>query len=177
MIITDGYFLEKIAEHSKTRLDCTASTKSYPPFEEKRATKPHNPTAKSDAIKVGALVMYFNDVPERFKASLKRKASKSLTIKGKNLSSIFVPDIGSGFAYGDCKGTSDALLFVFHNFNVIDGRVEMGAKLEIFVARGYSKDCKALYNAFADGELDGEVEIIRKRATEPLQTGVNPKSL
>lgn len=36
MIITDYYKFEKTALLSASRMDCVASTKSYPEFEEKR---------------------------------------------------------------------------------------------------------------------------------------------
>lgn len=44
MILTDYYCFERLASKSKTRLDCTASTMSYPEFEEKRCTKPQRAT-------------------------------------------------------------------------------------------------------------------------------------
>ena len=37
---------------------------------------------------------------------------KAISIKGNNLSSVFVPMPNSGLGYGDVRGTDDALLFV-----------------------------------------------------------------
>ena len=164
MILTDYYRFERLASKSKTRLDCTASTMSYPEFEEKRCVKPQRATEKRDATNVGDLVVYYGDVPDSFGGDVHRKANKSLTIKGKNLSSIYVPDPGTNFAYGDVRGTADALLLVLSNFEVVNCTVQQGAKLEIFIARGKSKDCKPLYNLLCDGELDEEMEQLKDEA-------------
>lgn len=164
MILTDYYRFEKVALKSKLRMDCTASTHSYQEFEEKRATKATDATAKRDATEVGCLVVYFGDVPDNFGGNVHRKADKALTIKGQNLSSIFVPDPESGFAYGDFKGTNDALLFVFQNLNTVDGRIQASGGIEVFVARGKSKDRVPLYNLLTDGGLNEEMEALREQA-------------
>lgn len=39
MILTDYYKFERVAKIAKHRMDCTASTESYPEFENKRAIK------------------------------------------------------------------------------------------------------------------------------------------
>lgn len=164
MILNDYYCFERLASKSKTRLDCTASTMSYPEFEEKRCTKPQRASEKKDATSVGDLVIYYVDVPNSFGGDVHRKANKSLTIKSKNLSSIYVPDPNNNFAYGDVRGTADAILLVLSNFKVINGTVQQGGKLEVFIARGKSKDCKPLYNLLCDGELDEELEHLRALA-------------
>lgn len=46
MIITDYYKFEKTALLSGTRMDCVASTKGYPEFEDKRKTRGNKQTAK-----------------------------------------------------------------------------------------------------------------------------------
>ena len=117
-ILTDYYRFERIATKSKTRLDCVASTGSYPEFEEKRATKAYRATDKRDATDINALVIYFGDVPNIFGGDVHRKADKAITIKGKNLSSVYVPDPATPYGYGDVSGTTDALLFVFDNLEV-----------------------------------------------------------
>ena len=164
MILNDYYCFEKIATKAKMRLDCTSSTASYPEFEEKRCTKSKRATEKHDAIPMGGLIAYYGDVPKNFGGDVHRKASKSLTIKGNNLTSIYVPDPSTNFAYGDVRGTADAILFIFSNFKVINGVVQDGSKIEIFIARGKSKDCKPLYNLLCDGELDEEIELLRANA-------------
>lgn len=168
-ILTDCYRFEKVASKSKTRLDCTASTRSYPEFEDKRATKPTKANDRRDETKVGDLVIYLGDVPERFGGNAQRKADKSLTIKGKNLSSIYVPDPTNNFAYGDVRGTTDALLFIFDNLVIVDGCIISGG-LDVFVARGKSRDRVSLYNLLCDGELDEEISSLREmtKAWKPL---------
>ena len=162
-ILTDYYRFERIAAKSKTRLDCVASTESYPEFEEKRATKAYRATDKRDATEAGALVIYFGDVPEQFGGDVHRKADKAITIKGKNLSSVYVPDPATSYGFGDVRGTTDALLFVFCNLEVSDGII-LGGGVEVFVARGKSKDRVPLYNLLTDGELDDEMNELRQRA-------------
>lgn len=169
MILTDYYRFEKVATKAKMRLDCTASTKSYPMFEQNRATKPRKASERFDATAVGDLVVYFGDVPNTFGGNVHRKAGKSLTMKSNNLSSIFVPDPALNIAYGDVRGTSDAILLVFEGFDVVNGKPRQGAILEIFIARGKSKDRVPLYNLLSDGELDEEMCLLRERATKPSQ--------
>lgn len=163
-ILTDYYKFGRVATKAKSRLDCVASTESYPEFEEKRATKATRATEKKDATNIGDLVIYYLDVPEQFGGNVHRKADKSITIKGKNLSSIYVPDPSSGLAYGDVKGTADALLFVFDGLEVVNGAIQAGATIEVFIARGKSKDRVPLYNLLSDGELDEELNDLRRRA-------------
>jgi len=141
-ILTDYYKLERLPEtKSKTRLDCTASTQSYNELEMLR-NKKHE------------LFMYFGDVPENFKADVKRKADKALT-KTKNISSVFVPNVSLPFAFGDIINTPDALLMVYNTDYTI---------IEIFIARGQRNNRLALYNLLTDGELNEEIEILRGRA-------------
>lgn len=163
MILTDYYRFERIALKSKTRMDCTASTRSYPEFEEKRATMAKRATEKRDATNIGDLVIYYGNVPDQYGGNVHNKADKSITIKGKNLSSVFVPDPESGFAYGDFKGTTDALLFVV-GLAVVNGVIQAGGYIEAFIARGASKDRVPLYNLLADGGLDEEMEYLRQQA-------------
>ena len=163
-ILTDYYKFSRVATKSKTRLDCVASTASYPEFEERRATKATRATEKRDATNVGDLVIYYGGVPECFGGDVHRKTDKSITIKGKNLSSVYVPDPSNNLAYGDVRGTADALLFVFDSVEVINGLIQAGATVEIFIARGKSKDRVPLYNLLSDGELDEELNDLRQRA-------------
>lgn len=163
MILTDYYKFEKKALRAKTRMDCTASTMSYPELEEKRATKAIKASEKRDATNVGDLIIYYCDVSERFSGNIQDRAGKAISIKGNNLSSIFVPEPNSGLAYGDFRGTNDALLFVI-DLHTIDDAIQEGGVIEIFIARGASKDRVPLYNLLADGGLDDEMEYLRKQA-------------
>ena len=162
-ILTDYYKFCRVATKARLRLDCVASTESYPEFEERRATKATKATEKRDATNMGDLVIYFGDVPEQFGGDVHRKADKSITIKGKNLSSVYVPDPSNNLAYGDVRGTADALLFVFDGVEVVNGVIQAGATVEIFIARGKSKDRVPLYSLLSDGELDEELNDLRQR--------------
>ena len=172
MILTDYYRFERVATKSKHRLDCTVSTESYPEFEEKRAPQARRATENRDLINIGDLIVYYHDIPQKFGGDVHRKAGKSLTIKSNNLSSIYVPNPTSNLAYGDVRGTSDAILFVFHNFEVVNGIVVAGGAVDVFIARGKSKDRHALYNLLSDGELDEEMEILKARANNKGFTNV-----
>lgn len=158
MILTDYYRFEKKALKSKTRLDCVASTGGYNELEEMRADKDFKGSKTRDGIKEGDLIIYLGDIPETFVCDVHRKADKCITAKGRNVSSVYVPDIESGLGYGDFRGTEDAVLFKFEDLAVKDGRIQEGSVLEMFIARGKSKDRVALYNLFADGGLDEEMK-------------------
>jgi len=164
MILTDYYRFERTKFKSKTRLDCVSSTKTYPQFEEKRAETNTKETSKIDATNIGDLVIYYGNVPERFSANAKRKAGKSISLKGKSISSVYVPDPESEFAYGDFKGTKDAILFCLKDVSIVDGWVQKGCTLEIFIARGRSRDCLPLYNLLCDGGLNEEMQNLRQKA-------------
>ena len=144
MILTDYYKAEKLPESkSKLRYDVESSTGNYEPLE----------TLKN---KKGELFFYYGDVPDNFNSHVKRQAEKCIT-KGKNISSVFVPDITLPYAYGDVRGTLDAILIIFNgNYSVI----------EIFVARGQRNNKKGLYTLLSDGELKFEIEILRKNAEQ-----------
>lgn len=174
MIITDYYKFTKLPEQkSKLRLDCLQSTKSYNSFEEKRATRVQRTTEHRDAIDLGNLIIYYGDVPDRFGGDVKRKASKSISIKGNNLSSVYVPDVANNYGYGDMRGTTDALLFIFDNFDVIDGKIQAGAILEIFICRGMRENHSQLYNLLCDGELDEEIATLRAQTVTEKVTQTN----
>lgn len=162
-ILTDYYKFERKALIAKTRMDCTASTKSYPEFENKRATKAIKASEKRDATNAGDLIIYYGDVSNKYGGNIQDKAGKAISIKGNNLSSVFVPEPNSGLGYGDVRGTDDALLFVI-DLHTIDDAIQAGGTIEIFIARGASKDQVPLYNLLADGGLDDEMEYLRKQA-------------
>ena len=164
MILTDYYKFEKIAGSiSKTRIDCTASTRTYDNFEGLRARRSSKRTGKRDEIAAGSLFIHYSDVPTGFGGDVHRKADKCLS-KGGNISSVYVPNVTEEIGFGDMKGTTDALLFVFHDCDFTDGRVKDGAQIEVFVARGQSKNKGNLYILLSDGELDAEMEQLRKKA-------------
>ena len=57
---------------------------------------------------------------------------------------------------------------MFHNLKIIDGVIQAGTIIEVFVARGKSKDRVPLYNALSDGELDEEMDALRARVTKSV---------
>lgn len=85
MILTDYYKFEKIAGSiSKTRIDCTASTRTYDHFECLRARRSSKRTGKRDEIAAGSLFIHYSDVPTGFGGDVHRKADKCLS-KGETL--------------------------------------------------------------------------------------------
>ena len=173
MIITDYYKFEKTALIAKCRMDCVASTHSYPEFENKRKTKATKQTAKRDANIIGSLACSYNKA-DYIGGDARRKADYSVSMGSKNLSSVFVPDVALSYAFGDVQGTTDAILFVFGDgFGVTDGRVNQGCTFEVLICRGQSKNCQALYNMLCDGELDEEIATLRKQAVTDLVTPVS----
>lgn len=147
MILTDYLCFEEKRVIKSHRLDCTLSAGGYEPIENKK---------KIGRDKVVRLYCYLNGVPDSFSANAKRKADIAITDGANNWSSIYTPQAESPLmGYGDMAGTDDALLFLFST----DYK-----KMEVFVVRGGKNNQKMLYTMFADGELDEEVEYLRKQA-------------
>ena len=157
MILTDYYkyqrkevFKKDGTLKSKNRLDCTASTKSYPDFELKS-------------------FVYIGENTHT-KAGVKRKSDLALTSgAGKHITSIYKPDLERGFAYGDVKGTADLLLFVTTNFSIAaDGTITDSAAVEVFICRGKKFDKNAVFNLLTDGELNNEIAQFRAAVTKSV---------
>ena len=165
MILTDYYRFERVAIKAKHRMDCTASTESYPEFENRRVTKAQRKTEKRDAIKIGDLIIYWG-APGHIKADKERKPDRSITIKSDNLSGVYnwSCDGDCWFAYGDFNGTADALLFIY-KVKEVNSTIQEGSVIEIFVARGKANECNTLCNDYSDGVLDDEMNYLRKQAT------------
>jgi len=142
MILTDYYKFVHLPDCKSTmRRDCVCSTQSYNDFECLRN-------------KQGNLFVYFGDVPNQFGGDVHKKADKAIT-KTKNISSVFVPDITQNSAFGDVKGTYDAILII-NNKDY--------SELEVFVARGYKNNRLNIWQNFIAGEYDFEIENLRKNA-------------
>jgi hypothetical protein len=146
MILTDYYMLERLPEFLKNRtprFDCTASTGEYPPFED---------IASKSRVK--RFFCYFNGLPNSFSENARNKAERCIT-NTKNISSVFIPILNKHWlGYGDVKGTQDALLFVF---------LWDYSRMEIFVARGHKNNQKRLFNLLYDNELMEEMDKLRNR--------------
>lgn len=174
-ILTDCYIFKRVATKSKTRLDCVASTESYPEFEEKRATRKMRTTEKRDGTNIGDLLCYFGK-NDNIKCNGVRKTEYSISMGSKNLSSVFVPDPSNNYAYGDVNGTADALLFIFEGFDLINGEIQAGATLKVYIARGQSKNRIPLYNLLSDGGLDDEMKDLQERAVPKSVTLNEPQN-
>lgn len=142
-------------------------------MEDLRGVKTCKETQKSDALNKGDLKIYVGKTPANFDCIIERKADLSVTIGRKNLSQIYAPSLGNKYAYGDVNGTTDAIIFVQKNLQIISGAIEQGAILEVFICRGMLNNQVALYNMACNGELDEEMEMIRKKATPDIFLG-NP---
>ena len=151
MTLTDYYKFERLPDNTtKSRLDCTASTKSYDAFEAKGnvyITKPDN----------------------YVKTSYKRKADLAMS-KGTNpVSSIYRPNLQSNFGFGDVRLTTDLLLFVFSDFSIdADKRIASGAVVEVFICRGKRNNANEVYHLLNGGELDGEINALRRSVTKSV---------
>ena len=163
---TDFYRFERIAQKAKHRMDCTASTESYPEFENKRATKNCKGNNTRDEIKIGDLIIYWVASDSHIKAHRKRKADRSITIKSNNLSSVYnwkyIED-DYWVAYGDFKGTTDALLII-HRVKEIDATIQAGSIIDVFIARGKSNECHLFCSLYEEGAFDEELNILREQA-------------
>ncbi len=151
MILTDYYRFEKQqGQKSKLRVDEVISTHSYNPFEGMRN-------------KAGELFVYIGDNTHT-RAGKERKADMAIT-HGNHISSIYNPDIELPFWYGDVNHTADALLFVHKNVEFVNGSIQPGAIIEVFVARGQRNNRGPLYNLLCDGGLNEEIDQLRQRAS------------
>ena len=154
MILTDYYRFEKLPnQKSKLRIDCTASTSSYDPLEALRN-------------KTGDLFLYIGDNTHT-KAGKERKADLVLS-RTIHISSVYNPDLNLPYWYGDMKATTDAFLFVHKNTEFINGEIQIGAVIELFVARGQRNNRNQLYNILADDGFDDEMNTLRKQVTKTV---------
>lgn len=139
MILTDYYRFEKsLNNKSGFRIDCTASTQSYPVFENLRDN-------------TGQLFMYLDDAKGLHSSKFKRKPDKIL-FHTHNISEVFMPDITRSLAFGNVFETTDAILIQCYN-NLI----------EIMVARGQKNNQLQLYHLFVDEAFSKEIEELKKR--------------
>lgn len=144
MIITDYYKMQELVVRQSHRYDCVKSTGDYEPFEQ-----------IAQRAKVGHFFFYYGEVPKSFSSHAQRKAERVISNQ-KNISSVYIPDIHNRLkGFGEVVGTNDAILFLFS---------EDYKEMEMFIARGYKNDVRALFYLFCDGELDDEIEAIRARA-------------
>ena len=149
MILTDYYRAERLTQ-SKCRYDITTSTQSYDYFESLLINK--------RGFNIGGHSINCVARPDRWKAS---RSSLALTKGSCNITSIKRPDLESNIAFGDINGSKDGCIIVFNP----DYQSQGIASLEIYIARGLRNDTNGLWNFFVDGELNQEVEILKKTST------------
>lgn len=99
-LFTDCYQFIKV-EGKKTRYDSGISTYSHPFFEDLRNNKS------------GELTIYLVDRPDQWGGSTERRSDKALTKSDQNISSLIFPDPTVNIAYGDIRGTEDAIILQF----------------------------------------------------------------
>ena len=155
MIFTDYYKGEKLTD-AKSRYDITTSTGEYDFFERLLINK--------RGFNVGGLSINCVSRPDRWKGN---KTDLALTKGSNNITSLKRPDIEINFAFGDIKSTNDGCIIVFNP----DYKEVSITTIEIFIARGLRNDTNSLCNLFFDGELNHEVEALRKIAVTIMVTG------
>lgn len=148
MIFTDYYKGERLTE-AKCRYDITASTDDYDLFE--------NLLINKKGFNISGLSFNLVTRPDRWKG---KKTDLAITKGSDNITSVKRPNLENNFAYGDIKGKNDGCIIVFN-----DNFKEAGIiAIEIFIARGLRNDTNSLWELFNDGELNHEIEALRKRA-------------
>lgn len=152
MIITDYYKTQQLT-NVESRYDVTHSSQSYELFE--------NLLINKQDFNAGGLSLSYIPRPKEFKGMEQRITEMALTKGNVNITSVFVPDIRNiQFAYGDVNTTNDGLLIQFSADKTI---------IELFIARGYKYDIKALFNEFKHGFSNAEFEFLRANAKEALK--------
>lgn len=155
------YAFKKLATKSKLRFDCVASTGDYEPLESKRATKAQRETPCRNATDIGQLIIYYGARPDSYGGT--HPVDRSISIKGQNLSSVYMDDPTSGLGYGDMKGTHDALLFRVKG-QPVDNVMPNDSLLEVFIFEGAAIDRKVLFADFNTGKLDEAIKEAMQRA-------------
>lgn len=151
MTLTDYYNAEKLQELSaKYRFEVTRSTSEYDLFQRllENKRKPN----------VGGLS--FNFVPRSTKWEGVEVPDNAITKGSTNITSVYILDPSLPYGFGDIKGTNDACLVVFNS----DFKEKGLTTIELFIARGQKHNRKNLWYELVDGELDHELEILRKRS-------------
>jgi hypothetical protein len=148
MSLIDSYSLFKKDLNWKTKYLLSACSVPYELL--------HRPNKK------GEVVLYLSAVPDCIESHSHRKPAMSLSISGNiYISGLYIPDLKkSDIAFGDVKGTEDAILCLIGE-----------NQLEIFIAKGKKALSHQFYQLFHDGadpELDAEIADHRQRALKAL---------
>lgn len=154
MILNDFYNGQKLTD-AKSRYDITASSESYDLFERLLINK--------RGFNVRGLSFYCGKRPDRWK---KKNAGLAMTKGSHGITSLIRPDINLNLAFGDIKGTKDAAIFVFNP----DFKEKGIIIIEVFIARGLKNNDIPLWDLLIDGELDEEMETLRRKAVTKIVT-------
>lgn len=152
MIFTDYYKGEKLTS-AASRFDITYSTGEYDYFESLLINK--------RKFNVGGLSFNCGKRSDKWKG---QQWDRAITKGSSNITSVINLCIENCASVGDFKPTNDACIIVY-NSDYKDAGIKT---IEIFIARGYKNDMNGLWNLFNDGELDHEVDELRKKAVARL---------
>ncbi len=155
MTFTDYYKGQRLTD-AKSRFDITSSTGEYDFFEKMLINKLK--------FNIGGLSFNFGERPKDWKG----KATDMAITKGShNITSVKRLNLENNFALGDIHTSNDACIIIFN-----PDYKEIGiVTIEIFIARGLRNDTDGLWNLFIDGELNNDVEALRRKAVTKNVTG------
>lgn len=159
MIFTDYYKGEKLTD-AKCRYDIKASTGEYDSFE--------NLLINKRGFNIGGLSFNYVSRPDRWKG---KRTDMAITKGCQNITSVKRPNLENNLAYGDINGSMDGCIIMFN----ADYKEAGITTIEIFIARGCKNDTGGLWNLFTDGELNHEIELLRKKAVTKNVTGKDKK--
>ena len=149
MFLTDYYKAEQLSDRAKTRFDITASTQSHDVLE---ALLDEN----KQGFNIGGKRLAYRERPTKWSP---KSGQMAITGKG-NISTILRPRIDSNASYGDINSTEDAIVIIY-NSDYLENRIKT---IELFISRGRKADCMSLFNMYQEGELDEDIETLRKRS-------------
>lgn len=133
----DFYFKYEKLDHSKAKTRYDLTTYTMPVYDE----------LKKDFI-------YLHSDTRRISTQAGRKPNFLLASNKGHISGIYITDITKpNYAFGDMKNTSDLLILIIGE-----------GVLEIFVALNKKNLYHTVTNLLFDGELDAEMNELRKRA-------------
>ena len=146
-IFTDYYKAQKLTA-AKSRFDVTHKQGSYPLFEKLLLNK--------TKFNVGGLS--FNYGKYSYSEVNAKREHQMCISRRTHISGVYVYDLQNSLtAYGDIKGTNDAIILIFS---------EDYKTIEIFIARGKANDSIYLYNKVRAGRFSVEMKALQIEARE-----------
>jgi hypothetical protein len=157
MILTDYYKGEKLT-NALYRYDITVSTGEYDSFENLLINKRN--------FNIEGLSFNCVPQPETHKG---KKVDFILSKGNHSITKLIKPNLEAASSYGDINGTKDGCIIIFNP----DYKEKGIQTIEIFIARGYRNDRDGLWQQFNEGELNHDIEILKKKAVTKNVTGKN----